>query len=163
MEQVFADVSNSPHNAFQTALTQHGWNAFFDHYDDPLLSRWMREDLKKIADMFRERGVRPIFVTYPHDWLGDLNDRLREAARDAGVPILEVEKPRYYYQRRHMFSENQFHLNGRGYRDLGKRVNKEFEKVFDAAEAAERIGAKSRISACRPRDFNGPTNHASAH
>lgn len=116
------EVTQTQGGEFRRALDEHGWDMFFNSFEDELLSRWIERDLATLIGMLKGVGAEPILLTYHYDRFGHLNDIIRRAADAASVPMVDIERPMKYYAERKFFDEDFFHLNERGYDELAGRV-----------------------------------------
>ncbi|MCC6159782.1 MAG: SGNH/GDSL hydrolase family protein [Deltaproteobacteria bacterium] len=116
------EVTRTQGGAFRRALDEHGWDMFFNSFEDELLSRWIERDLGTLIEILKGIGAQPILLTYHFDRFGHLNDIIRRAADAASVPIVDVEQPMTYYAERRFFDKDFFHLNQDGYDELAARV-----------------------------------------
>lgn len=116
------EVTQTQGGEFRRALDEHGWDMFFNSFEDELLSRWIERDLATLMEMLKGIGAQPILLTYHYDRFGHLNDIIRRAADAAAVPVVDVEQPMTYYAERKFFDKDFFHLNEHGYDELAGRV-----------------------------------------
>lgn len=107
---------------YRVMLQEHGWDMFFDSFEDELLSGWIERDLLEMAKYLRGRNIEPIFLTYHYERWGHLNDIIRASAKKAGAKLIDLEKPKEFYIRQNMLAKDYFHFNAKGYRAMARRI-----------------------------------------
>lgn len=133
---------------YRKMLSDHGWDMFFTSFEDELLSNWIEKDLLDIAEYCRRYGIEPIFLTYHYKKFDHLNDLIRKTANKAGAPLIELEKPVFYYAKQKMLSQDKFHPNAKGYKALANRIVSEFGNLYENEKILSILKEKSRISRC---------------
>ncbi|MDD5309133.1 MAG: SGNH/GDSL hydrolase family protein [Deltaproteobacteria bacterium] len=133
---------------YRPILDRHGWGVFFKDYNDELLARWISYDLKVMASVLRGSGIEPVFLTYYQERFGGLNPLLRRIGAAVGVRVVDMERPTLYYRWRGLYATDNFHLNGKGYKDAARRAMEAFSRQVPRREIDKRLAAKKRGAVC---------------
>lgn len=116
---------------YRKMLDQHGWDMFFDSFDDELLSRWIEHDYLDMIKLLKKRGTEPVFLTYHYKRFEHLNDLIRNFAKKHDVKIVDIEQPFSYFAKSNLFHSDMFHLNSKGYRTMSRLVIQAFAPYYD--------------------------------
>jgi lysophospholipase L1-like esterase len=107
---------------------------------------WLENDLARMVDHLRRRGVEPVLATY-HFMGGDLNQQLRAIAENKGLKLVELELPLTFYEERGYLTDG-FHMNSAGYLELAQRIAERLTGLYSKQELQERLHAKKQSAHC---------------
>jgi len=137
--------------SYRKMLEKHGWNMFFNTFDDELLSRWIAYDLLAMAKLFRKHGVEPILLTYHFPIFPELNVLIRKTAFIGRLHLIDIEKPTEFYNSQKMFAKDKYHLNGKGYNYLAQQVIHQFSTFYEPPEINQKLMLKKQSPPCKKK------------
>jgi GDSL-like Lipase/Acylhydrolase family len=147
---------NMPFNKYFDILHHKGGWFYFEGFDDELLAKWVERDLLSMAAILRERGIEPVIITYHIPRHPHLNPLIRNVAQKGDVSLLDIEKPRAFYDDQDMFASSKkkfahqkYHLNEKGYSFLADLILANFRHHYDETYIHDRLQTKKVSSECR--------------
>ena len=138
---------------FRGALAEHGWDMFFDTFEDPLLSRWIEYDLGQFKQRLEAKGVQPVLLTYHFERFEGLNDVITAAAKKLGLPLIDLELPVTLYISKGLLHDDNFHLNAMGYDLMSRRVANKLREVLGKENVQARFRERTNSPLCKQSDL----------